>query len=85
MIQSDNRQIETIQPLIVSATCRICKNDHQLKVNEEDFIRFQNGEHIQNVMPYLSADERELFITGLCGKCFDKIFADAFADEEDDR
>jgi len=39
-------------------------------------IKWKNGELIQNVMPYLNEDERELLISGTCGKCFDKIFSD---------
>ena len=29
---------------------------------------------IQNAMPNLSADDRELLISGICGPCFDKMF-----------
>jgi hypothetical protein len=48
---------------------------------EADYERWQNGEHIQNVAPYLSADDRELLISGMCGKCFDEIFAGEDEDE----
>jgi len=61
--------------IVINRTCISCSEDQQVKVNPEDLIRVQNGEHIQNVMPYLSADERELLISGICGPCFDKIFA----------
>jgi len=56
-------------------TCVSCKTEHSIQVREQDWIRLQNGEHIQDVMPYLSLDERELLISGICGKCFDKTFA----------
>lgn len=52
-----------------------------MKVKAVDIERINNGEHIQNVMPYLSVDERELLISGICGKCFDEII---FDDGEDD-
>lgn len=58
----------------VYLTCRMCNTDFGLKVEKDDLARFQNGEHIQDVMPYLTADERELFISGICGKCFDHLF-----------
>lgn len=63
----------------INKTCVICKKEHELKVNEADIISWQNGQHIQSVMPYLSASERELLISGVCGKCFDEMF-----DGEDD-
>lgn len=30
----------------------------------------------QDVLPDLSADAREMLISGMCGKCFDKLFED---------
>tara|TARA_Y100000310_G_C20387451_1_gene671140 strand:+ start:362 stop:508 length:147 start_codon:yes stop_codon:yes gene_type:complete len=45
-------------------------------VNSKDFISWNNGSYIQNAMPYLSADERELLISGTCGPCFDVMFAE---------
>jgi hypothetical protein len=29
---------------------------------------------IQDAMPYLEADLRELFLSKTCGSCFDKLF-----------
>jgi hypothetical protein len=66
----------------INKTCIQCKTNHELQVNDQDMIRFHNGEHIQDVMPYLSADERELLISGICGKCFDEIFADDGEEDE---
>lgn len=54
--------------------CSECQHDYVMYVNRFDYARWQAGAKIQNVMPYLSADERELLISGICGKCFDAIF-----------
>ena len=43
-------------------------------VSNHDLKRWEDGELIQDAMPYLSAGERELLISGVCGKCFDKMF-----------
>lgn len=66
--------------ITLNKVCGFCGVNHELQVNKQDLSRFENGEHIQTVMPYLSADERELFVSGICGSCFDSMFAD----EEDD-
>ena len=58
----------------VSVSCRYCNGHHILAACAEDVDRWQGGELIQNAMPYLSADERELLISGTCGTCFDKMF-----------
>ena len=45
-----------------------------MKVVQGDYEAWENGKLIQDVMPYLSADEREVLISGICGPCFDKMF-----------
>ena len=40
---------------------------------------YRNGSHIQDAFSYLSINERELLLSGICGYCFDAIFPD---DEE---
>jgi hypothetical protein len=30
--------------------------------------------HIQNALPNISDNDRELLLSGICGECFDKIF-----------
>ena len=56
------------------AVCDRCDEQFILRVNLDDVERWENGELIQNALPYLSADERELMISGRCGECFDKMF-----------
>ena len=58
----------------LQAQCVSCKDTHVLMVNNHDLKRWEGGELIQNAMPYLTPDERELLISGVCGKCFDKMF-----------
>lgn len=36
-----------------------------LPITEEEYIRWRNGELIQNVWPNLSADDREFIMTGI--------------------
>tara|TARA_Y100000034_G_scaffold9382_1_gene10058 strand:- start:615 stop:815 length:201 start_codon:yes stop_codon:yes gene_type:complete len=58
------------------ATCNRCKGQVEMQVQAEDYEAWENGELIQNAMPYLSADEREVLISGMCGPCFDNLFGD---------
>lgn len=53
--------------------CISCKEVYHLKVHPNDIVRISEGAHVQDAMPYLSADDRELLISGICGKCFDDI------------
>ena len=66
-------------------TCRVCKDQVEMKVVQGDYEAWENGKLIQDVMPYLSADEREVLISGICGPCFDKMFGeDPVGDAETD-
>ena len=59
---------------MIQATCRQCKESVEMTVNRQDMVDWTGGKYIQDAMPYLSADERELLISGTCGTCFDNMF-----------
>lgn len=58
----------------VVVTCPMCKAENRLSVPTNDLMRWAEGELVQRAMPYLSADERELLVSGFCSRCYDKIF-----------
>jgi hypothetical protein len=60
----------------VSYACAKCHQVTKISFNGEDWLRWQEGEYIQEAMPYLTTDERELMISSVCGTCFDAMFAD---------
>ena len=60
--------------ITLTATCLICKKKHYIAVPESGYIAWQNGARIQDALPTLSANERELFLSNMCGACFDKLF-----------
>ena len=57
-------------------SCRWCNKQVVLRVSKEDFIKWNDGTHIQFAMPYLNSGEREILISGTCNSCFDKFFND---------
>lgn len=60
--------------------CMLCGTPIMIMAYPSDMERYQKGEGlIQDIFPYLTADEREIIMTGICGKCFDSAFDD---DEE---
>ena len=44
---------------IQSITCRKCGKTFEFPTFVEDFERFEKGEHIQYVLPYISPEYRE--------------------------
>ena len=61
----------------IRATCLRCGETTTIKANVSDVVAWQNGELIQDVLSYLSEEERELLISKTCGKCFDEMFPDS--------
>lgn len=57
-----------------STRCISCSKKETVKVTTEQFRKMQDGTYVQSVLPNLSPDTRELFISGLCGECFDNMF-----------
>ena len=60
----------------MNVACNVCNDSVTLTVNPVDGIQWQQGKFIQDAMPYLDADERELLISNTCGTCFEKMFGD---------
>ena len=56
--------------------CPFCGHAHEVEVNEMDYLDWQDGASAQDAFPYLSASERELFITGICPTCWDETCGD---------
>lgn len=70
--------------ITVANRCPMCNKIHTVDVNDVDFQKWQAGVSIQIAFPYLSADEREILMTGTCSKCWDKIFSIEEDEEEDE-
>ena len=47
-----------------------------------DYLDWSEGELVQIAFPYLSAEERETLISGICPKCWDETFGEDDEDEE---
>ena len=70
--------------ITVKIPCVDCGRVIEIKVKESDYSEWMLGttKHVQDVFPYLTAGEREMFITGICEDCFHRIFAGEEAEEE---
>ena len=60
---------------LLTAKCKSCDYEVHIPITKDQLSKYKNGEPIQRVLPNVSPDDRELFISGLCGKCFDKMFS----------
>ena len=53
--------------------------DHikEINITEEQLARWRAGELIQNVVPHLSASDREFLMTGITAEEWEETFKDA--------
>lgn len=69
-------------PYEIICECPLCHNINKVTVEFRDYLDYA-FEYVkaQDAFPYLSADERELIISGTCSECWNKLFSD---DEEEE-
>ena len=58
----------------VVTQCPFCGRSNEIEVNEADYRDWDEGALAQDAFPYLSADEREVLISGICPTCWNKTF-----------
>jgi len=55
--------------------CRLCKKTFKIHVTNKELFDLQTSDkHIQNILPNVSPDIRELFISNTCPDCWNKLF-----------
>lgn len=58
----------------VAVACPFCGEINVVRVLDEDYLAWHDGALVQEAFPYLSADDRELLISGICPTCWEKTF-----------
>ena len=72
--------------------CPFCGHANEVEVNEMDYLDWQDGMLVQDAFPYLSANEREMLVSGICPACWastfgsegDSHFEDLFETSDDE-
>ena len=60
--------------ICIITRCPLCGHENEVNVHESDYWAWENGELVQVAFPYLSANEREMLISGICPTCWEKTF-----------
>jgi len=55
--------------------CNYCDMTYSIPVTEEQVDKWRDGMLIQNAMPEVSNDLRELLISGTCGSCWEVLWS----------
>lgn len=60
---------------VMDVECWRCGVFTSIILNIEDLVDWMSGDGaIEDILYYLSANERELLLSNTCGKCFDNLF-----------
>ncbi len=62
---------------VQTPACPKCKKISLVDLLTKDYKRWIGGEFIQNVFPTMTADKRELLMTGTHEKCWNEMWDDA--------
>ena len=64
-----------VRPIGIECTCPFCGETHTVIVGEIDYILWETDfALVQDAFPYLTPDEREMLISGICPTCWEKTF-----------
>lgn len=70
-------------PIAVHIECPECHRNTSVTVEQDDFKKWDQVRHSPaEFFPYLTPEQCELFITGLCPDCWNKLFPDDGEDDE---
>lgn len=67
--------------MTLGVECRICKKTVDVVLTPDQYVRYEmwrSGKitHIQDALSDIPADQREMFISGVCGECWVELFGD---------
>ena len=71
--------------ITLETVCPFCGRVSEVDVYEEDYYAWNSGNKlVQDAFPYLSADEREMLISGICPSCWDSMFGCPTDEDEEE-
>lgn len=63
--------------MLVRPTCRMCGKSFNIVVDVVGYHKWEIGEkYIQDALPMLTPEERELLISKTCGECWNKMWGE---------
>lgn len=64
----------TTTATVITNPCFECGKTSELEVPLTQYINWRKGELLQVAFPDMSADDRELLLSGIHPECWDKMF-----------
>jgi len=61
-----------VDTVTLVTTCPLCLSKNYVDVKKGDLALFEEGEVVQHAFPNLTADQRELLVSGICSRCWEE-------------
>lgn len=74
---------KNLKDMTILTCCPFCGTETEIAVSASDYFYWQEGKLAQDAFPYLSADERETLISGICPSCWKSMFPPEEEEEEE--
>lgn len=58
------------ETITITNKCPFCGKASSVIVPAKNYTDYMNGMSVQDAFPNLTADEREVILTGICKKCW---------------
>lgn len=68
--QSDGESVAVVK---ISRTCIKCASERIIEAPVKGLAEWSHGGLIQDAMPDLSAEDREMLISGICPSCWEEM------------
>ena len=61
-----------IEEITFDVPCPFCKKNSHVTTKKASYDKWKSGTLVQHAFPEMSADTRELLLSGICPPCWDK-------------
>jgi hypothetical protein len=78
MINNNTNKGQIMETVSFTIACRMCREVYCVEVDAVGYEQWKAGELIQNALPELSAEVRELLISKTCDSCWNQLFPEDF-------
>jgi hypothetical protein len=68
--------LDSSDQVTIEVACTCCNQTKTLQVSKRGYDRWVKGELIQNAIPEVPFNDREILISQTCSDCFDRLFAE---------
>lgn len=71
------KEIAMDKPITLTKNCVCCNKELKIiipKQYKQNYLDWVDGALIQDALHFLTVEEREMLISGICSECFDYLF-----------